>query len=193
VSVTPAPAQCAGAARISHNARSVENLIRVTLCLCGGVNQIWAFASSLATSALWKVNSLLQILSRYPTPVAIRRVSWKKLSGLCYDGRHNVGEDLASALVGAERFATCGLSDAARISLRSCCCFASRRGLPGRMLRSRPRARRVPKVGGKHQGLCGHYEMPMDRVVRIVVSVMTVVVHVVIGATMVAVLRCSWT
>ena len=41
----------------------------------------------------------IAILSRYPTATAYRNVSPKKLARLCYDGRHEVGEQLARALV----------------------------------------------------------------------------------------------
>jgi len=41
----------------------------------------------------------ISILSRYPTATAYRNVSPKKLARLCYDGRHEVGEQLARALV----------------------------------------------------------------------------------------------
>jgi len=41
----------------------------------------------------------IAILSRYPTARAYRSVSAKKLARLCYDGRHEVGEQLARALV----------------------------------------------------------------------------------------------
>jgi transposase len=41
----------------------------------------------------------IAILSRYPTAIAYRNVSPKKLARLCYDERHKVGEQLACALV----------------------------------------------------------------------------------------------
>jgi transposase len=41
----------------------------------------------------------IAILSRYPTAIAYRNVSAKKLARICYDGRHEVGEQLARALV----------------------------------------------------------------------------------------------
>ena len=43
------------------------------------------------------------ILARYPTAAALRNVSVKKLAGLCYDGRHHVGEELARDLIGAAK------------------------------------------------------------------------------------------
>ena len=43
------------------------------------------------------------ILARYPTAAALRNVSVKKLAGLRYDGRHPVGEELASDLIGAAK------------------------------------------------------------------------------------------
>jgi transposase len=43
------------------------------------------------------------ILSRYPTAVALRRVSPKKLAMLCFDGRRRIGETLAVALIGAAK------------------------------------------------------------------------------------------
>jgi transposase len=42
---------------------------------------------------------VIAILSRYPTATAYRNVSQKKLARLCYDGRHEVGEQLARTLV----------------------------------------------------------------------------------------------
>ena len=41
------------------------------------------------------------ILSHYPTAAAFRSVSVKKLARLVYDGRHQVGEELACALIEA--------------------------------------------------------------------------------------------
>jgi transposase len=43
------------------------------------------------------------VLRRYPTAAALRSVSIKRLSRLCYDGSHNVGEELARALLEAAR------------------------------------------------------------------------------------------
>jgi transposase len=43
------------------------------------------------------------ILAQYPTAAALRNVSVKKLAGLCYDGRHHVGEALARDLIGAAK------------------------------------------------------------------------------------------
>lgn len=41
----------------------------------------------------------IAILSRHPTAVAFRILSWRKLARLCYDGRHEVGEALARILI----------------------------------------------------------------------------------------------
>jgi transposase len=45
----------------------------------------------------------IAILSRYPTATAYRNVSPEKLARLCYDGRHEVGEQLARGLVDAAK------------------------------------------------------------------------------------------
>lgn len=45
----------------------------------------------------------IAILSRYPTAIAYGNVSQKKLARLCYDGRHEVGDELARALVAAAK------------------------------------------------------------------------------------------
>jgi transposase len=45
----------------------------------------------------------IAILSRYPTATAFRNVSQRKLARLCYDGRHEVGEQLARTLVEAAK------------------------------------------------------------------------------------------
>jgi len=45
----------------------------------------------------------IAILSRYPTAISFQSVSAKKLARLCYDGRHEVGEQLARALVDAAK------------------------------------------------------------------------------------------
>jgi transposase len=41
------------------------------------------------------------VLGRYPTAAALRTVSVRRLARLCYDGSHNVGEELARALLEA--------------------------------------------------------------------------------------------
>ena len=62
------------------------------------------------------------ILSRYPTAVAIRRLSWKKLSRLCYDNRHQVGEALARALIGAAKSSVGGHhSETQQLEIRYAC------------------------------------------------------------------------
>lgn len=43
------------------------------------------------------------ILSRYPTAAAVRTAAVKKLARLCYDGRHQVGEELSRALLEAAK------------------------------------------------------------------------------------------
>jgi transposase len=45
----------------------------------------------------------IAILSRYPTATTFQSVSPKKLARLRYDGRHEVGEQLARALVNAAK------------------------------------------------------------------------------------------
>jgi hypothetical protein len=41
----------------------------------------------------------LALLKRYPTAAALRTVSVRRLAQFCYDGSHNVGEELARALL----------------------------------------------------------------------------------------------
>jgi transposase len=43
------------------------------------------------------------ILSRYPTAAGLRRVSPKKLTMLCFDGRRRIGATLALALIAAAK------------------------------------------------------------------------------------------
>jgi transposase len=45
----------------------------------------------------------IAILSRYPTAIAFQNVSMSKLARLRYDGRHQVGEQLARSLVEAAK------------------------------------------------------------------------------------------
>jgi len=41
----------------------------------------------------------IALLKRYPTAAAVRTVSVRRLAQFCYDGSHNVGEELARALL----------------------------------------------------------------------------------------------
>jgi len=45
----------------------------------------------------------ISLLARYPTAAALRTVSARRLARLCYDGSHNVGEELARALLAAAK------------------------------------------------------------------------------------------
>ena len=62
------------------------------------------------------------ILHEYPTAAAFRGVSVKRLAALRYDGRHQVGAELAAALIGAaERSVGCHHGAAYRVQVRYAC------------------------------------------------------------------------
>jgi transposase len=64
----------------------------------------------------------IAILSHYPTATAYRNVSPKKLSRLCYDGRHQVGAQLARALLEtAKNSVGCHHSDTQRREIAYAC------------------------------------------------------------------------
>ncbi len=73
---------------------------------------VWDLGSELATG----------VLRDYPTAAAFQGVSLRRLAGLRYDGRHKVGDDLATALLqAAARSVGRHHGDAYRIQVRYTC------------------------------------------------------------------------
>lgn len=86
------------------------------------------------------------ILQDYPTAQAFQGVSAKRLARLCYDGRHQVGQELAQALLAAARSVGRHHGEAYRLQVRYAC---EDLGLLRRRLRTLERD--IERTLGEHE------------------------------------------